>query len=82
MEQAQPEIDAAVAEALAEVEHMQPEIDRAVEEAMRELEGIFPLPNSMPQLRSMPQIRIPWIPVPQINLNPAYPAPWPQPRIR
>jgi hypothetical protein len=82
MEQAQPEIDAAVAEAMAEVEHMQPEIDRAVEEAMRELEGIFPLPNPMPQLRSVPQIRLPWIPVPQININPAYPAQWPQPRIR
>jgi hypothetical protein len=79
MEQAQPEIDAAISEAMAEVEHIQPDIERAIEDAMRELDGILPMPLRMPQVHSLPQIQMPWIQVPQIQFSP---MPRPQPRIR
>jgi hypothetical protein len=79
MEHAQPEIDAAVAEAMAEVERMQPEIQRAVEDAMRGLDGAFPMPNPLPQPNLFPQIQLPRFQVPQLLFNP---IPRPQPRIR
>jgi DUF4097 and DUF4098 domain-containing protein YvlB len=57
---AQPEIDRAIAEAMADV---QPEVDAAVREAMSALDGVMPFVMPMPRPNPLPNLNL--VPLPQ-----------------